>query len=73
MAAFLQEEAVFTPAVKLVEDGEPIDGGSEGPINVQAKHLADRTQYLKQKVDTLLASGASGSQNAAREFFIAQI
>lgn len=85
MPTFITEEEIFTASVKLVEDGEPVDGGADGPINIQAKHLADRTLYLKRRVDEILATldsitdgidginGTLATKKLAEEFFEAQI
>lgn len=53
MPAYITEEEIFTASVKLIEDGEPVDGGADGPVNIQAKQLADRTLYLKRRLDAL--------------------
>ena len=41
----------WVAAVKQIEVGEPVGGGPAAPVNVQAKHLADRTGYLKKEVE----------------------
>lgn len=41
----------WAAAVKQIEVGEPVGGGPTAPVNVQAKHLADRTGYLKKEIE----------------------
>lgn len=41
----------WAAAVKQIEVGEPVGGGPAAPVNVQAKHLADRTGYLKKEIE----------------------
>lgn len=51
--AHLTETAIYEPSVREVMTGELVAGGADAPVNIQGKHLANRTAYLKQKVDTL--------------------
>lgn len=49
----MTEAAVWEPTVKQIDTTEDVLGGVEGPVNVQGLQLANRTQYLKQQVETL--------------------
>ncbi|PXB01107.1 discoidin domain-containing protein [Pectobacterium carotovorum] len=49
----MQEAAEFTPAVKLLTTETPVlgyDGANINPANWQAKALADRTQWLRDRL-----------------------
>lgn len=48
---FIDETPTFDAAVKEIQDGEDVDGGVDGPVNLQAKNLANRTLYLKQALE----------------------
>lgn len=56
MPTYISEEALYRENVIEIQDGEPVDGGSDGPVNIQAKNLADRTAYLKIQADALRAN-----------------
>lgn len=53
--ANLTEVATFEPNIYQMETTDPVQGGAGGIANVQAQKLANRTQWLKGKVDALLA------------------
>lgn len=57
--ANITETAAFEAAVYLIETTDPVQGGALGVSNAQAKALANRTLYLKQQQDGLLASVAA--------------
>ena len=47
--ANLEEKAEWTKGIYQLETTDPVMGGPNGVDNVQAKQLANRTQYLKQQ------------------------
>lgn len=53
--ANLQESQNYEAGVYQLETTDPVVAGPEGISNLQAKQLANRTAWLKQQVDTLLA------------------
>lgn len=56
--ANLTETATYDAGIYQLETVDPVQGGSSGVSNYQAKSLANRTAYLKQHVDNL-ESGAT--------------
>lgn len=69
--ATIPESPSFSPSVYQIETDDPVLGGPEGVINIQAKQLADRTAFLKQAVEDA-ADVASGA-NAKADDALAQI
>lgn len=57
--ANLPELNEFTPGVYQIETADPVLGGVDGTTNVPLKALANRTQWLKQQVDSLNTAIAS--------------
>lgn len=53
--ANLSESAVWDAGIYQLEITDPVAGGAEGVSNAQAKSLANRTVYLKNKVDKLIS------------------
>lgn len=51
--ANVPESAVYDAGIYQLEITDPVQGGSSGVSNAQAKNLANRTAYLKQHVDAL--------------------
>ncbi len=51
--ANLKEEAVFDEGIYQIEKSDPVVGGADGISNRQAKALANRTQFLKEKTEEL--------------------
>ncbi|MDN4146433.1 hypothetical protein QYE80_15695 [Pseudomonas tohonis] len=51
----LNETPDYTPGIYQLELTDPVVGGPEGISNRQAKELANRTAYLKQRTDALEA------------------
>lgn len=47
------EKNEFTSTVPLIEEGEAVRGGENGPANKQARVLANRTNFLKTEQDAL--------------------
>ena len=47
--ANLEEKVEWTKGIYQLETTDPVMGGPNGVDNVQAKQLANRTQYLKQQ------------------------
>lgn len=63
----ITDSADWIPAVTEVAVTDPILGGADGVINVQAKQLADRTAYLKLAGEATadVAADASGKADTA--------
>lgn len=51
--ANLTETATYDAGVYQLETTDPVQGGPAGVSNYQGKNLANRTAYLKQRVDNL--------------------
>ncbi len=49
----ITENPVWENNVLQIEVGNSVGGGSSAVVNLQAQDLANRTQYLKAKVDSL--------------------
>jgi len=49
--AYLSEQATYEQGVYQIECTDPIQGGEDGISNVQAKQLANRTTYLKNRLE----------------------
>ena len=47
---YFSEEAVYTDKIRMVANGDPVDGGADGPVNKALKGLANRSAYLKQEI-----------------------
>jgi hypothetical protein len=59
--ANLTESAVYEPNVYKIETTDAVLGGAEtAPANIQAKQLANRTKWLKGKID-LAGIGSTGA------------
>jgi len=52
--ADLPESPDWAPGVYQLETSDPVLGGPDGVSNQQAKHLANRTSWLKKKIDAFL-------------------
>lgn len=50
--ANLTEVSQWESVIRQIENGEAATGGADGLANVQAKQLANRTQWLKTAVNT---------------------
>lgn len=48
------ELSQFDASVYQIETTDPVLGGPNGIANIQAKQLANRTQYLKQQIDNAI-------------------
>ena len=46
--ANLTEVSQWESVIRQIENGEAATGGADGLANVQAKQLANRTQWLKE-------------------------
>jgi len=55
--ANLTESPVWEAGVYQLEITDPVLGGPNGVDNLQAKQLANRTQWLRQQIETLQAAG----------------
>jgi microcystin-dependent protein len=57
--ANLTESAIFEAGIYQLETTDPVLGGASGIANTQAKQLANRTTWIKEKLD-LLGFGTTG-------------
>lgn len=53
MATNITELDEFPESIPLIEQGEPVRGGEDGPDNRAPKLLANRTRFLKNLVETI--------------------
>ena len=51
--ANITEVSQWESVIRQIENGEAATGGADGLANVQAKQLANRTQYLKSQIDNI--------------------
>ena len=51
--ANLTEVSLWDSVIRQIENGEAATGGADGLANVQAKQLANRTQYLKSQIGNI--------------------
>lgn len=58
--ANLTESSIFEAGIYQLETTDPVLGGASGIANLQAKQLANRTKWLKDRVD-LLGFGSAGA------------
>ncbi|WP_416739206.1 hypothetical protein ACM1ZW_20670 [Pseudomonas sp. NFX71] len=67
--ADLPESSEWAPGVYQIETSDPVLGGPEGITNLPAKQLANRTSWLKKKIDAFIdGSGIPfASQNEAEK------
>ena len=73
--AYLKEEAKWEEGVYQFEVDDPLQGGEDGIDNVQGKALANRTQWLKKKLEAATArtetdTAAKNDYTAGDQFFI---
>lgn len=64
----ITEQPQWEDDVYLIEKQDKVLGGELGVINVQAKQLANRTKYLKGKVDDIDRDRTGYAQKASPEF-----
>ena len=58
--ANLSEKTEWTPNIYQLETTDPVMGGPNGVDNVQARQLANRTQYLKQQSEINASTTTAG-------------
>ncbi|OQS45401.1 hypothetical protein [Chromobacterium violaceum] len=63
--ANLQEQSVWETGIYQLETSDPVLAGPDGVDNLQGKQLANRTAYLKDRVEEL-ASGKQPAGNAVK-------
>lgn len=63
--AFLSETSTFEPGVYQLELTDPVIGGPNGISNQPLKHLANRTRFLKDAQDALVAGAPEGLNTLA--------
>lgn len=74
--ANLNETSSWEPGIYQIETTDPVVGGPDGISNLQAKQLANRTTYLKGRVDQTdanLANLSSGIDDEAQNAMLAAI
>ncbi|HGE8358454.1 TPA: hypothetical protein ACGD68_004914 [Serratia marcescens] len=49
----ITESAVWENEIHQIQRGEKVEGGATGVANIQAKQLANRTQYLKTSLESI--------------------
>ncbi|MCL2610905.1 MAG: hypothetical protein FWE02_04420, partial [Defluviitaleaceae bacterium] len=59
MANELKEEPKWEEGIYQLEVADPVEGGEDGVDNVQARQLANRTQYLKKKLEEVGGGGGN--------------
>jgi microcystin-dependent protein len=59
--ANLTETSTWEAGIYQIETTDPVLGGSSGIANQQGKQLANRTKYLKDQVDAIIAGTALGA------------
>jgi hypothetical protein len=52
--AHVTESATYEAGIYQLETTDPVEGGANGVSNVQARQLASRTKWLKERVDALV-------------------
>ena len=62
----LTESNNYEPGIYRIETTDPIIGGENGISNIQAKQLASRTKYLKERADQVDAAAAGFGSLLAR-------
>ena len=62
--ANLKEEPKWEDGIYQYETTDPLQGGEDGIDNVQGRQLANRTQWLKEKVEGATAKTESGNEAA---------
>lgn len=64
----ITEESVFEP-VPLIEVGQQVKGGVDGPANIPLIALTNRTKYLKDQFESLIVNGLNliGTLNSFAE------
>lgn len=71
--ANVTETPSYDAGIYRIETTDPIIGGENGISNIQAKQLANRTGYLKQRADQVDAAlGAFGSLGARMDYIEGQ-
>ena len=64
--ANLAEVSQWENVIRQIENGEAATGGADGLANVQAKQLANRTQYLKSQVGNI-TNGTTPANTAVND------
>lgn len=59
--ANITEVSQWENVIRQIENGEAATGGADGLANVQAKQLANRTQYLKGNLAPIVNAAFSGT------------
>ena len=72
--ANLSEETKWENGIYQLEIDDPLQGGADGIDNVQAKQLANRTRYLKTKIESTQAKVApvEASEKSAHAYAIGE-
>jgi hypothetical protein len=58
MPSYIEESSnpQWVTQIKEIQTDDPVMGGPTGPVNVQAKQLAERSSYLKKTMEASLSS-----------------
>lgn len=64
--ANLTELSQWENVIRQIENGEAATGGADGLANVQAKQLANRTQYLKSQIGNI-TNGTTPANKAVND------
>jgi hypothetical protein len=51
--AYLDLEPTWTTGIRRIDVGDPVKGGDNGPQNLQAVDIGDRTEWLKEQLETI--------------------
>ena len=58
---YIDEKEEYSDHVRMVMNGEPINGGPTGPVNIALQQLANRTAFLQKKTNNLQEENISDS------------
>lgn len=53
MMTKINESTIWENEIHQIQRGEKVEGGNSGAANIQAKQLANRTQYLKTSLESI--------------------
>ena len=45
---YFTDEEIYADQIRMVANGDPVDGGVDGPVNKAVKGIANRTAFLKK-------------------------
>lgn len=64
---YFPESATYDENVRMIQNGDPVDGGTDGPVNIALQAVVDRTGYLKSEIEKINSKeiGTSGIADKA--------